>query len=432
MPRPSLADIADPAVWQDGVPHDTFTWLRANEPVAWWDHPGGQKGFWVVSRWQDVVDLSRNTEVFSSRAGVVNLDDLAPDQLEARRTMLEEDPPRHTELRALVDPDFSPRAIKAWEDTFRALTQMVLNETLRQQSFDFVEQVAKALPIRILCKILGVPEQHTDDLVTWGNQMLGASDPDYHDPELAAYSPESLRKLPFGHPAALRAFALAEKMAGERRAGQPDDVTARLRFGQVQGASLSDEEYKATWLMLVIAGNETTRHALSHGLLVFIEHPEQWDRRRRRPDRLGIAAEEILRWATPINWHRRQVTAAYELHGVELQPGDKLILAFTSANRDETVFDDPFRFEMTRKPNPHVSFGRGGPHHCLGAFLARMEVRIVFEELLKRVTGFRLAGPVQRLQSNHLNGIKALPIEVALNEKGFGNSACHSEWSGAE
>jgi cytochrome P450 len=292
---------------------------------------------------------------------------------------------------------------------------MVLNETLRQQSFDFVEQVAKALPIRILGKILGVPEQHTDDLVTWGNQMLGASDPDYHDPELAAYTPESLRKLPFGHPAALRAFALAEKMAGERRAGQLDDVTARLLFGQVQGSSLSDEEYKATWLMLVIAGNETTRHALSHGLLAFIEHPEQWDRLRRQPDRLGMAAEEILRWATPINWHRRQVTAAYKLHGVKLQPGDKLILAFTSANRDETVFDDPFRFDMTRKPNPHVSFGRGGPHHCLGAFLARMEVRIVFEELLKRLTGLRLAGPVQRLQSNHLNGIKTLPIEVALN-----------------
>ena len=414
MSHLSLPDIADPAVWKAGVPHETFTWLRANQPVAWWDHPAGQKGFWVISRWQDVVDLSRDTERFSSRWGVVNLDDLASDQLEARRTMLEEDPPRHTALRALVDPDFSPRAIKAWTEIFRVMTQQVLGETLPRQEFDFVEQVSKELPIRILCRILGVPAEHTDDLVAWGNQMLGASDPDYHDPELAAYSPEALRLVPFGHPAALRAFDLAAKMAEARQAGQLDDITSKLLLGEVEGRPLSELEFKATWLMLVIAGNETTRHALSHGLLAFIEHPTQWERLRDNPSLLGMAVEEILRWASPINWHRRQVTAAYQLQGVTLQPGDKLILAFTSANRDETVFEQPFSFDISRKPNPHLSFGRGGPHHCLGAFLARMEIRIVFEEFLRRVSALHLAGPVQRLQSNHLNGLKSLPIAVTL------------------
>ncbi|MEM7343882.1 MAG: cytochrome P450 [Chloroflexota bacterium] len=412
MSNPSLPNIADPAVWQTAVPHETFTWLRANEPIAWWDHPDGQKGFWVVSRWQDVVDFSRDTDTFSSRAGVVNLDDLAPDQLEARRTFLEEDPPRHTAIRALVDPDFSPRAVRAWETLFRQTTQLVLDETLQQTEFDFVEQIAKTLPIRILCKILGVPEQYTDNLVLWGNQMLGASDPDYHDPELATYTPESLRKLPFGHPAALRAFDLAETMAQTRRNTPVDDVTSRLLLGDVEGHPLSDEEFKATWLMIVIAGNETTRHALSNGLLAFINSPDQWERLRRNPELAGTAAEEILRWSTPINWHRRQVVNAYTRHGVTLQPGDKLILAFTSANRDESVFASPFSFDIARKPNAHVSFGRGGPHHCLGAFLARMEIRLVLEALLARCQHFELAGPVRRLRSNHFNGIKSLPIKV--------------------
>ncbi|MCB0994101.1 MAG: cytochrome P450 [Acidimicrobiales bacterium] len=398
--RPPLA-IADAAVWERGVPHELFTWLRHNEPVSWHEHPAGRRGFWCVSRWADVVGVSRDVEHFSSRWGVVNLDDLTDDQLDSRRTFLEEDPPRHTAVRALISSWFTPRSVRAYETVTMALASRVVSDAVGRRTFDAVSLMAEEVPIRVLARLLGVPDDRATDLVTWGNGLLaGEGEPD--------------PTLPFGSRLSLDVYGLARSMAAERHAAASiTDVTAALARGEVDGERLSDEEYCATWLMLVIAGNETTRHTISHGLLALAEHPGQLERWRDDPSLDAIATEEVIRWATPINWHRRQVVADTEIAGVTVQAGDKLILSFTSANRDEAVFADPFRFDVGRRPNDHVAFGRGGPHFCLGAHLARLEVRVLFRMLLEHVQHIELAGPPRRLRSDHLNGIVELPLTVS-------------------
>lgn len=382
------------------MPHELFAWLREHEPISWHEHPAGKRGFWCVSRWDDVVAVSRDTSRFSSRWGVVNLDDLTADQLDARRTFLEEDPPRHGAVRHTIATWFTPRAVRSFEAVVEALAVRVVERARSLRSFDAVEVVAQEVPIRVLARLMGVPDSRTDDLIRWGNGLLaGEGEPD--------------PRLPFGSRLSLDVFRLARSMAEERRhAGAITDVTAALALGEVDGEPLSDEEYCATWLMMVIAGNETTRHAISHGLIALAEHPEQADRWRADPSLDAIAADEVIRWATPINWHRRQVVTETELGGVVMRPGDKLILSFTSANRDASTFADPFAFDVGRRPNDHVAFGRGGPHFCLGAHLARLEVRVLFRTLLDRVEQVELAAPAQRLRSDHLNGIVELPITV--------------------
>lgn len=410
MDRPPLAHPTDPSAWETGVPHETFSWLRAHEPVSYWEDLGERRGYWLVARHDDLKAVSHDTATFSSRWGAVSLDDLEPDQLDARRTMLEEDPPRHTALRALVDEAFLPRGVRAYAAAVEALTEPVLEAAFVHDRFDFVEAVAKEVPIRVLCRMLGVPERHTDDLVDWGNRMLSSSDPDYADPELAARDPSDLRLLPFGHPAALRVFALADALVDERGARPTGDVISRIATGVVEGEPLSPQEVRTMFVLLVIAGNETTRHTLSHGLLALLDHPEELARLVDDPRVTDRATEEVIRWATPINWHRRQVTADTELRGRRLRAGDKLLLSFASANRDEAAFGDPSAFRVDRHPNPQVAFGRGGPHFCLGAHLARLEITVVLRMLAPRLGHLRIDGHVQRLRSDHINGIKRLPV----------------------
>lgn len=395
--------LSDPASWEAGVPHRRFAALRARAPVSWHEHPEGSRGFWVLARHADVVAASRDPLRFSSRWGVVNLDDLTADQLDARRTFLEEDPPRHTAIRGGLEPRFTPRAVAAFESVVRSLARRVVEPAVADGGGEVVSALARSVPIRVLARVLGVDDEHVDDLVRWGDELLAAPPT---DPE------GEFAHLPFGSPVALRVFELADRMAAERRDQPTDDVTSALVHGRVDGVALSPEEYRATWLMLVIAGNETTRHAISHGVLALAEHPDQLDRWRADPSLAGSATDEVLRWATPISWHRRQVTTDVEVGGRVLRAGDKVLLAFASANRDEAVFTDPDRFDVGRRPNPHVTFGRGGPHFCLGAHLARLEVRIVLEELVARVRRVEVIGPVRRLRSNHLNGIVELPVAL--------------------
>lgn len=397
MTRPAQT-LADPGQWEQAVPHELFAWLRVHEPVSWHEHLAGTQGFWCVSRWSDVVAASRDPGRFSSRWGVVSLDDLTPDQLDARRTFLEDDPPRHTAVRRTIASWFTPRAVRAFESVAGALATEVVDRARRLGTLDAVDVISQEVPIRVLARLMGVPEDRTDDLVRWGNGLLaGEGEPD--------------PRLPFGSRLSLDVYELARAMADERRGVDAiEDVTAALVLGEVDGEPLSDEEYCATWLMLVIAGNETTRHAISHGLIALAEHPDQAERWRAHPSLDATAAEEVIRWATPINWHRRQVVTDTELGGVTMRAGDKLILSFTSANRDEAVFGDPFTFDVGRRPNDHVAFGRGGPHFCLGAHLARLEVRVLFRTLLDRVEHLRLTGTPRRLRSDHLNGIVSLPM----------------------
>jgi cytochrome P450 len=407
-----LVDLTDPDLWKQGVPHDEFRRLRAETPVAWSEHPGGHRGFWVVSRHSDVVSVSRDVETFSSRDGVISLDDLAPDQLEARRTMLEEDPPRHRELRSLTSGHFTPGAVKAHEDLIRALAVDCIEFALAQGECDLVPALSERVPIRVLARILGVPDEQVDDLIRLGNRMIGSDDPEYIDPMLDVVDPGELRLLPFGHPSALEAFRMAWELASARRAEPADDVVTALAFGEVGGRRLSDQELATYFVLLVIAGNETTRHTISSGIAALADLPEEWEALRAGEVDLNRAADEVIRWATAIHFHRRLATRDVSIGDTSIRAGEKVALYFASANFDEEVFADPYRFDLRRFPNEHVSFGRGGPHFCLGAHLARLEVRVVLEELAARVSRIELLGPPVRLRSNHINGLKHLPVRL--------------------
>lgn len=404
--------IFDPAAWASQPPYEVFARLRRDAPVAFVEHPAGHRGAWVVTRHADLVAVSHDPATFSNRGGVVTMDDLDADQLGARRTLLEEDPPRHTALRRLVNADLLPRAVRGYEQLVRDLTRVVLDEALTDDHLDVVPAVAQEVPIRVLCRLLGVPEEQTSRLVGLGNRMVTDAD-DAADPAEVDVPDAERRLLPFGHPAALEAFELASALAAERRKQPTDDLTSRLVTGTVDGRPLTEREFQTMWLLLVIAGNETTRHAISLGLLALLERPQLLARWAEDVSLDATAPDEILRFTTPINWHRRTVTRDTELAGQRLAAGDKLVLAFVSANRDAAVFDRPDELVLDRTPNPHVTFGRGGPHFCLGAHLARLELRIVFRELFERVADLRLAGEPQRLRSDHFHGLTSLPVEVS-------------------
>jgi cytochrome P450 len=411
--RPGVrVDLADPGLWQRGVPHEEFRRLRAEAPIAWSEHQNGHRGFWVVTRHHDVVSVSRDPETYSSRDGVITLDDLDPDQLDARRTMLEEDPPRHRELRGLTSAHFTPRAVRAYEDYTRTLAVEAIDSAVASGECDLVSHLSERVPIRVLARILGVPDDRVDDLVRLGNLMIGSDDPEYLDPMLAQVPAPERRLLPFGHPAALEAFQMAWEIAAERRARPSEDVMTALAQGKLDGDPLTDRELGTFFVLLVIAGNETTRHTITSGVAALAGHLEQWEALRSGLVDPTRAADEVLRWATAIHFHRRIATSDVSLGDVEIAAGEKVALYFASANFDESVFSDPHRLELDRSPNDHVAFGRGGPHFCLGAHLARLEVRIVLEELAARVRSIVLVGEPVRLRSNHINGIKHLPVRL--------------------
>jgi cytochrome P450 len=411
--RPSVSlDLTDPDLWQRGVPHEELARLRRDAPVAWAEHPRGQRGFWVVTRHADVVAVSKDPATYTSRDGVITLDDLDQDQLEARRTMLEEDPPRHRELRSLTSAHFTPRAVRAYEGFARHLAANVIDRAIAAGDVDLVESISELVPIRVLGRILGVADDDVEHLIRLGNQMIGSDDPEYTDPMLVSMDPDEMRLLPFGHPAALEAFELATVIASRRRHDPRRDVMSALALGEVDGRPLTERELGTYFVLLVIAGNETTRHTITSGVKALAEHPEQWERLRSGTADTNRAADEVIRWATAIHFHRRMATKDTELGGVNIQAGEKVALYFASANFDETVFDDPYRFDLARSPNDHVSFGRGGPHFCLGAHLARLEVAVMLEELAKRLSSIVLLGEPVRLRSNHINGIKHLPVRL--------------------
>ena len=396
--RPT-SSLFDPLAWERAEQHPALSWWREHEPVSWHPHPGGQRGLWCVTAWSDVVAVSSDHETYSSRLGVVDLDDHDDTAYAQRRTFLEEDPPRHGAVRRLLASSFTPRAVRAFEGVTGELTSSVIDRLTTVESFDAVSELAERIPIRILALLLGVPEHRTDDLVRWGNQLLaGEGEPD--------------PTLPFGSKIAGQVYELARAMAAERRGAPVGDVTSALLHGEVDGERLSEEEFLATWLMLVIAGNETTRHAISLSLLALTQAPHELDRWATDPTLTGSAVEELLRWTTPINWHRRTVSRPTTLGSVSLEAGDKVVIWFAAANRDPLVFTEPNRLDLGRSPNAHVTFGRGGPHFCLGAHLARLELRTVLGELIRRDARWAVVGEVQRVANAHLNGIATLPLRL--------------------
>jgi cytochrome P450 len=406
------ADLASHDTFLRCVPHATFARMRAEEPVAWVEESDGS-GFWAVTRHADVEMVSRDFGRFTASRGI-RIEDMAPDELEARRTMMEFDPPEHARLRRLVQPGFTPRVVATYELAFRALAGHVLDAVLPFGEFDFVTEIARELPIRLLCRLLGVPESDAAKLVAWGDQMISNADPEYTPVVIDKDDTEEYRLLPFRSPAAIEVFRYAEEMAIERRAKPEDDIISTLLHSEPDGEPLTDLEFKNFFTLMMVAGNETTRHTISHGLIFLTDHPEQLEELRADPEGLSVSAtEEILR-ASAVTMHfRRTATEDTELGGVTVRKGDRVVVWYPSANYDDEVFEEPFRFDIRRAPNDHLTFG-AGRHVCLGASLARLEVRVVFEELLRRVDSIEIVGDPDRLRSNFINGIKHLPVRFGV------------------
>ncbi|MQY02691.1 cytochrome P450 [Actinomadura macrotermitis] len=399
-------DLTDNDRYAEAVPYADFDLLRREDPVHWHPERDGP-GFWAVTRHDDVVAVSRDTAVYSSQFGATALEDLAPDALAARRSMIDTDPPEHTRLRRLLTADFTRRQVAGYGDRVRDTVRAVLDTALPHTTFDLVERVATAIPIRVLCQILGVPQDDEALLIELGDRMIANTDPDLAEVLLDSPASDAYRLLPFRSPAALDMHAYSRRLHDRRRVAPRGDLVSRLAT-----AGLTGQEEDAMFLLLIVAGNETTRSALSLGVQAFLEHPGEWERLRERPDLLDSAVEEVLRWTTPLHHFRRTATRDAVLRGRRIRAGDKVVVWYTSANRDEAVFKDPYAFDVGRYPNPQIAFGRGGPHRCLGEHLARLEIRTVLAELLRRGVRLEAAGPAARIRSNFTNGLKRLPVRV--------------------
>jgi cholest-4-en-3-one 26-monooxygenase len=400
-------DLLDRDRFTQGIPHEWFTWLRANAPVFHHEEPGGD-GFWVITRYDDIVTANRDAGSFSSSqelGGVVMLEGPTapiPGTEMAGEMMLFMDPPRHTRYRKLVNRGFTPRMIAALEVHVRELTVDIVEAAIAKDECDFVVDIAAELPLEVIAELLGVPREDRHKLFDWSNRMVGSEDPEYQVAEAAVTE------------AQVEMFMYAQALAAERRADPKPDIVTTLLEAEIEGDQLSEMDFNLFFMLLSVAGNETTRNAIAHGMNAFLEHPDQWELLVSDPSRyIGGAVEEILRWASPVMFFRRNATRDVELGGQTIKAGDKISLWYISANRDESVFDEPFRFDITRDPNPHIAFGGGGPHFCLGAQLARLEIRLLFEELARRVPRPEALGEPDRLRSNFIGGIKHLPVRLA-------------------
>jgi cytochrome P450 len=415
---PDDADIADPDTYTAGVPHATFQRLRRDDPVSWWpdDHAGG-RGFWAVTRHADLLTVSRDVETFSSAQGI-RLEEMDPEETAARRTMMELDPPEHTAYRRLVSKPFSRREVYAYEHAIRVLARAVVEEALAEAtSFDFVDRIAKQLPMRMLGTLLGVPDEDGPWLVEQGDALLGNTDPEFTTHPVDLVDTEEFRLVPFRSPAGLRLFAYAQEQARRRAAHPTDDVISDLLRPKIDGETLSEHEFNNFFTLLVAAGNDTTRYTMAAGMKALIERPDALAELRDavvagNHELVTTGVEEIIRWGTVTMHFRRTATRDTELAGTAIAAGDKVVIWFVSADYDDAVFTDPYTFDLHRSPNPQVAFGLMSPHLCLGAQLARMEIKVLFEELLPRLGDARITGPIDRLRSNFIAGIKRLPITV--------------------
>jgi cholest-4-en-3-one 26-monooxygenase len=396
-------DLADKDVFVRGVPHDMLATLRSEAPICWQDEPDGS-GFWAVTRYEDVVAINRDWETYSSNRGSALLMDQDDEMLaQQRMMMLNMDPPMHTRYRLLVNKGFTPRMVGRLEDRVRVLAGEIVEAMAAKGECDFVTDIAAELPLQVIAEIMGVPQEDRHLVFDWSNRMIGSEDPEYQTTEEGAME------------ASTELYAYAHQLAAQKRASPRDDIISVLLGSEVNGEKLSELEFDLFFLLLAVAGNETTRNLIAHGMLALIEHPDQRARLLEDPSLLPSAIEEMLRWGTPVMHFRRTAQHDTEILGQPVAEGQKVVIWYISANRDETVFPDPFRFDVGRSPNEHISFGGGGPHFCLGANLARLEIRVIFEEVLRRLPDMELAGPVERLRSNFINGIKHMPVAFSAS-----------------
>jgi cholest-4-en-3-one 26-monooxygenase len=395
-------DLTDSRSFVAGVPHEWFAYLRQHAPAYWHDERDGP-GFWAITRHADCVAVNRDAQRFSSYRKGTFLWEMPEEQLEQHRLMMVTmDPPLHTRYRRLVNKGFTPRMIGELEQRIHAVADEIIDRVCGVGEADFVIDIAAELPLIVLAELLGVPSEDRVKMFDWSNRMVGREDAEYQVGHEAAEETAAL--------AAAELFGYAAELYAAKRAAPGDDLMSVLTQVELDGERLSELELDLFFMLLAVAGNETTRNLMSGAMVAFSEFPDQWQRLRQDRSLLGSAVEEMLRYVTPVMNFRRQATEDSEIGGRTIREGDKVVFFHVSANRDETVFDDPSRFDIARTPNPHMAFGGGGPHFCLGANLARMEIRVMFEHLLDRLPDISVSGDVERLQSNFINGVKHLPV----------------------
>jgi cholest-4-en-3-one 26-monooxygenase len=409
-------DIMSPDHYaQDGYPHREWAYLRRHAPVYFYDRPN-VRPFWAITKHTDIIEISRQPRLFlnAPQLQIATRDDeLSPQRKRVVHHLMNMDPPEHAKYRDLVNRRFTPRAVGALEVEVSEIAERLLEEIGRTHRVsdsalecDFVTDVSARLPVDVIAALLGVPKPDRPELFRWTNETSGSADPEFQH---GATAQETIRR------SREALFAYFADLVEKRRKDPHDDLTSVLVHSNLDGKPLPFPEMASYFLLLVVAGNETTRNATSGGLLAFIENPHQWTLLKRNPALLRSAVEEILRWTSPVIHFARTAAQDYELRGQKIKAGHSLALFYPSANRDEDVFTEPFRFDISRDPNPHLAFGIG-EHFCLGANLARLELEVIFRELLKRMDHAELMGPVERLQSSFAGGIKRMPVRLHLSQ----------------
>ena len=407
VPVPEGFDFTDPDLYENRVPLAEFAELRMNAPIFWNPQTREESsfddgGFWLATRHEDVKAISSAREGWSAEenTAIVKFDGatVGPEERAVTQEMiLSMDGPRHTKLRGIVGKGcFTPRAIARIEDALRAKAEHIVSQAKAKGEGDFVLDVACELPLQAIADLVGFPQEDRRKIFDWSNQMMAYDDPEYDvDPAVAA--------------AEIIGYAMT---LGEERKGCPmDDIATKLVTADLDGNSLTPEEFAFFVLILAVAGNETTRNAISHGMQAFFDNPDQWELYKK--ERPATTADEIVRWATPVVMFQRTATEDVEMHGIQIKAGQRVGMVYSSANFDETVFEDPYRFDITRDPNPHVGFGGGGAHYCIGANLARMEINLIFNAIADQMPDISSLGEPRRLRSAWLNALKGLPVRYA-------------------
>ncbi len=404
-------DLSEIAFWERPIEEreGAFATLRAESPLPFTrerEFPGvpipAGPGYWSLTRHAHILEASRSPEIFSSARGATAIPDLPAEMNEFFGGMINMDDPRHGRQRQIISRGFTPRALARIDNAVEARAEAVVDRVVEKGECDFVAEIAAPLPLEIICDMMGIPESQTQFVFERSNLILGLGDPEYLQ--------EGTNALAAALAAGSELATLMREMAEERRRNPREDLTTALTHAAGDEEVLTDEELASFFVLLVVAGNETTRNAISHGMKALCDYPDE--RRRWQADFDGLAptaVEEIVRWASPVIFMRRSATRDTTLGGETLREGDKVLLWYNSGNRDEAVFEEPYRFDVRRRPNEHMGFGGPGPHYCLGANLARREIRVMFREIFRRLPDLEITGPPEKLRSNFIHGIKRMP-----------------------